>query len=450
MSKTAVVFLGDGDWRIATYESDEPVVSVVAPGAGTELEETIDSLYEAIHQADCADAPVLLAVPATWCAAASISTDSLPRRDRLSAMAYRLEEKLPLATEEFSAGFISGKDHALGICVILDKVLPITQALEARGLYIHAIIPTTTLLAQELIYQGHSIEADVLLWHHDGWYDTVTLDEARQQPDSWCLLPDDPTAVKRHLNLRVIGGRETRGVLLIGDEADASSKSPDGVHVHSNTTLIREDPLQSAARFAKRIISGQSEPWVDLKSSDLGALGKTRFIQKPLKAALFAGVIMLICLNGAIFWRTQQYGNLSDSYLEQERSLFAELYPGQTPPLAINNRLAGEYKKISGMRGASDTMPPPPATLTLLYQVLDQMPGNVRYRVLEMRIEEDHVYIDGQARTHNDVGILVDAMGASRTLNVENRHTERLTGEKGVSFVIVVSPNNTPIRVTLK
>jgi hypothetical protein len=88
--------------------------------------------------------------------------------------------------------------------------------------------------------------------------------------------------------------------------------------------------------------------------------------------------------------------------------------------------------------------------MTLLHRVLNQLPDNTRFRVMELRIEDDGVYIDGQARSHGEVGLIAKALAAGNTLTVETRHTEQLAGEKGVGFVIVASPRSAPAKVTMK
>ena len=49
---------------------------------------------------------VLLAIPSAWCLCDPVATTGLPARNRRQAMAYRLEEKLPVAAEEVVADFI--------------------------------------------------------------------------------------------------------------------------------------------------------------------------------------------------------------------------------------------------------------------------------------------------------------------------------------------------------
>ncbi|MEZ6192074.1 MAG: hypothetical protein R3C45_12420 [Phycisphaerales bacterium] len=452
MAKPAVVFLDDGPWRIATWDNDRLDVSLIESCADDTFEKRVADLCASCRQQGLWGESVLLALPSTWCAAASIPTDNLPRKDRRNAMAYRLEEMLPVAAEQFAADFVLNGKEALGVCVFLDKIKPITDAIESSGIYINAIIPTAMLLAQDYVYGNQAPPCDVLVWRHDGWCDTVMLDELCKQPISWSMLPDEPKFLTLHLNLLAVRGREVRGVAMIGGDAGASAAEPEMMHIHDNMNVCTDDPFHRATRCAGRILADQIMPWVNLKGNQLGASGRAQLIRKPFKAAMVAMVLLLMCLNAAFLWRAQQYKSLSDQFHAQERTLYTDLYPGQTPPLAISMRLEGEYKKISGMRGKSDSLPPPPATLSLLHAVLDQLPEDIRFRIMEIRIEDDSVYLDGQARSHGDVGSIAKALvsGSGGALNVETRHTEQLSGEQGVGFVIVVTLTSAAPRVTLK
>ncbi len=451
MSGAFVIFTDNVPWRLASLDGDTPSVSIIETDHDATDEQCAESVCAALHERGYAGEPVLLAVPSGWCAAASIPTDDLPRKDRQAAMAYRLEEKLPIAAEQFSAGFILGGGEALGVCVMLGKARPIVELIEARGVFVRSIIPTALLATQHWVQSDSRTTADVLIWQNNGWCDMFIFDPEHSRPVSWSFLPDDHRGITLHLSMMSIHGREPLDVVLLGDDSGPTAKKLSELPTVRDTTSRQEDIYLMAARDAGLILNDRSQPWVDLKSSELGAAGRIQQIREPMRAILVATVLMLVCLNAAILWRAHRYQGMAQHYANQQRQLFTDLFPGQKPPHAIDKRLASEYKKISGMRGRSEALPPPPIALSLLHQVLANLPRDIRFRLIEIRIEDDSVYLDGQARSHGDVGSITNAIGAADgTLEAETRHTEQLSGGSGVSFVIVVNPRIPSNQITMR
>jgi len=451
MSSHFVIFVDDGPWRLASLDGDSSAVSLIELGDDADVQQYIDKACESLREGGYTGGPVLLAVPSGWCASASIPTDDLPRKDRQAAMAYRLEEKLPIEAEQFCASFILGGGEALGVCVMLDKARPIVESFEAKGVFIHSITPTAMLATQHWIQNNPDDTADVLIWQNAGWCDTFTLDPEHRRPVSWSLLSADHQDITLHLNMMSIHGRDQLDVVLMGEDTDPIHKVIGDLQTIHDVAVHQEDIYLQAVQGAGPILNDRLQPWINLKGSEIGAANKTQLIHKPLKAALIAAVLLLVCLNVAMLWRTHSYEALEKHYSSQQRVLFDDLFPGQTPPGTIDKKLLSEYKKISGMRGRSEVLPPPSMTLSLLRQVLTNLPEDVRFRLIEVRIEEDRVTLDGQTRSYGDVGSIANSLaGVGGTLKVETRHTQQLSSGSGVSFVIVVSPNTSSNQMTRK
>src|SRR4051794_20160040 len=123
MPESFVIFLGDAHWRIVSPGATDDL----RVGRETPPAETASAVAATLRTRGYQGQGTLVAIPSTWCLSASISTADLPRQDR-SAMSFRLEEKLPLAAEHFTADFVpgaSGEALALGVGVPDEKVRPI-------------------------------------------------------------------------------------------------------------------------------------------------------------------------------------------------------------------------------------------------------------------------------------------------------------------------------------
>src|SRR5215207_4587918 len=105
----------------------------VSPDGETEPDAVARRLAAELRRLGYAGRGVTLAVPAGWCMAATVDADAAGF-DR-KAMLYRLEERLPIAVEEFVADFVEAPDggRVLGVCGRIDVLRPWLDALERAG-----------------------------------------------------------------------------------------------------------------------------------------------------------------------------------------------------------------------------------------------------------------------------------------------------------------------------
>ncbi len=471
-----VIFVGDADWYLGIAGEQDSAPSLIDSPDDATVKQRAEALSQVLLTQDYIGQSVVLAIPSDWCLSATIKVNDLPRRNRGSAMTYRLEERLPIATEQFVADFIladsgqgdrQGKNpgddsdgdsvgspgrrggEALGVCVMLDKVGPVIQALESHGLLIHSIVPAAMLAAQHNRETEQSSRADVLLWlDGDGWCDVFMFDAEHAQPRSWLRLPGDTDTLSLHLNMMSIHGLACANVTVLGDDSASIQQvlaELSSVHTVNVSTL---NLLNEAAQGAASVLSDRSRPWVNLRRGELGASGSLRLIKKPMAAALCAAILLLVCLNSVMLWRTHGYQQTADKYDARQRHVFQEVFPGQNVPQAIRPRLASEQLKLSGLRGQSTNLPTRPRTLLLLHDILNRLPKDTRFRILELSVRNDTVTLNGEARSHGDIGDLANALRVGDVLEVDTRHTEQLRSGNSVGFMIVVSPKLNPQRLT--
>ncbi len=151
----------------------------------------------------------VLAIPSSWCFAVSIHVGDLPRNDR-NAMLYRLEEKLPLAAEAVIADFIPHQPHeaqhepqdALAVCVKIETIRPLIDALESAGVAVQSIAPTMFLAAQAI--KGLASATRTILLCADDQADLrqislIVFEDGK--PRDWTVIPAKRADVKLALNL---------------------------------------------------------------------------------------------------------------------------------------------------------------------------------------------------------------------------------------------------------
>src|SRR5258706_8319770 len=147
--RTTILIAGEESWRIASAGA----VDALRIERETPPKEIAAAVATKLRERQSQGEGVLLALPSSWCLAASISTQGLPRHDR-AAMRFRLEEKLPLAAEAFTADFIEHDASAVGVCVMNERIVPIVEALEAAGVVVQSVSPAALLAAQQYGWGG--------------------------------------------------------------------------------------------------------------------------------------------------------------------------------------------------------------------------------------------------------------------------------------------------------
>src|SRR4051794_39396583 len=124
--------------------------------------------------------PLVLALPSSWCLAATIDASGLPPQDRKAAV-YRLEDVLPLAAEDVAADVVTSHDarRALGVCVRIDRLRHLLDALDAANVNVQTITPTAMLAAQAV----PATTPTIVLIGDRGLVDAVAVENGK--PIAW-------------------------------------------------------------------------------------------------------------------------------------------------------------------------------------------------------------------------------------------------------------------------
>jgi hypothetical protein len=107
-------------------------------------------------------------------------------------------------------------------------------------------------------------------------------------------------------------------------------------------------------------------------------------------------------------------------------------------------RLRSEHRRLSGLSGSSGEWTPPRSALSVLQSMLASVPPNLRFRVLELRIENDKIFVEGECNAHGDAEMLAVSLRQSSRLIVEPPRTENKSNS-GVSFTIAASVPSLPV-----
>lgn len=459
-ARAAAIFVSDTAWAVGLVQGDEVrVVEVEVPGDAS-IPEKAAAVRRLLDEHHIRSASPVLALPSTWCFASSITTRGLLRHKRYEGMCYRLEERLPLDAETLAADFIEWgatqrrreseqvAEKALGVCTQTGKVRPILDALEEQGVTIIAICPLACLVLQatDAEKQGNTEPADVCLVRHGERIDLFRLENGL--PRCWHAVPAATGDLRLHLRRQALESELPLRVTALGLGDDLRRvldelKCEDAGNGNSDNGSL----LGSASLAADRCAQGRGEALIDLRRGALADADRLRRIRTPLVAALTALVVALLCLGGIGLWRAHRYEMLAAQLRAEQNEIFRRAFPQQNVPVAVLARLRSEARQLRGLSGAGGELPRRASALNLLHAVLSGLPTDLRYRVLELRLDSGRLYLDGQARSHGDADMIAAGLRQTAVFTVKPPRTENLADE-GVAFTVTGTPLNPLVPLT--
>ena len=365
-------------WRVAAPGVD--VLEVPIPADGRPADGAAD-VAAALRQLGYAGQGVMLALPSTMCLAASISLDGLPRGDR-EAMAYRLEEKLPVAAESVVADFVVGAagDAALGVCALTDVVAPIVESLESVGVWVQSVAPLAVLALER---RAGSAESELLTWAERDRVNLFMLKSGR--PIAWSLVSSDAPSVA-----------------LEGDLIRARFGES------SRTNEARE--IESAAvAAADEVLRGRARAWVELRRGRLSAGDRLRASRRPINATLVAAAVLLLAVTAGMVYRGWQYGRLAESYDSKLREDFRTRFSGWAEPANVGAVVASERRKVEAAGAGGLPAEARESALSMLHGVLSKVPPDAGVTFTRATFNDTSIQLEGDAKSQADVEPLVRA-----------------------------------------
>jgi hypothetical protein len=405
--------------RLFILVPDEGVWHVGAGGSLTDVAVATDATPAEIAVAVSAEFArhgyggqgVLLGVPSGWCLAAWISTEDLRRGDR-DAMAYRLEEKLPLAAEAVAADFVTAPvgGRALGVCVTIDRVAPLVTALEAAGVVVQSISPLAMLAMQSRVARVAPAKSELVIWEDGGRAELFLLAEG--MPVAWSLSAGrDDLELQRALLLAQFGEVE-------------------------RTTVVEqsESIRDTATRMAGAVLSGRVRPWVELRRGALSAGDRLRIYRRAINAALAMAAVFLIALTVSLVYRGWRYERLANSSDAALRADFRREFAGWAEPVSVAATISSERRRLEAAGASALPAEARRSALAVLRQVLSRVPGDRGFTIARATFNDTSVQLEGEANSQADVEPIVEA---ARSAGLEVPPAQMRKGAAGTwSFVV--------------
>lgn len=192
---TLTAVLGDAEGWTLAIAHDDPALP---PPRGDGLCELVAA---AAARGVSTAGPVVLGLPAGGVYAASLPADSAgPRRERDAALAFALEEKLPVDLEDVVTAFgpvvqpAHGPAVRLGLAAETEPLCERLAAAQAAGLRITAAVPTALLAAAGDAASAASGSTAVWLTEAGAAECYSEVQHVAGTPHAWRLHPEPPAA----------------------------------------------------------------------------------------------------------------------------------------------------------------------------------------------------------------------------------------------------------------
>ncbi len=367
---------------------------------------------------------VVLGIPSSWCLCGTVDVSDLPPRQRRNAMLFALEEKLPVTAESVVADFVVAGKTALGIATDVQRLRELVDAFEHCGIYIDAICPTALLALQHLL-KKESIQATRIVWRDAEGLNLFEFDSGGWLAHWRWLKSTCASSGPEH------------------ELSDSETQWLNQQSVDQNTPeVIRDNLIETATLTAKEIQAGHVEPLINFRRDALDVTDRLRRLRGYLLSALTAAAILLLTISGTCWWRAQQYRQTELQYQSALTSLYQENFGDQPLPTSIKRRFSTRLRELKGLRGDQiddNHEMETTSALWLLHDILEQLPSDMRICILDITIEQDHITLVGQARTHGDADRIASALREGNRFDVEPPDTRNLK-DGGVTFTLNLVP----------
>lgn len=379
---------------------------------------------------------VMLALGANLCVAANVQVPSARHGRNREAMTYLLEPMMPWSAENTVVDFERADGQALMIAARLDSLAEMLAAWEEHGIQVMSIVPESRLAIERhlrdssaragkhvvLMDSGHSVD----FWMIDG-----------RQPLEWQHLSQEETGIVGVVKMRLMSEAAPLTVICYGlaNAVVEELRSINELDVHGVDSSL-EDSSAAWAGCVERILDGHEVSPIELLRGPL-LRSDRRAATSALTDWLLASVMVLLaCLGVAFLMKANEANQKRELISEEQKTVFREVLPNQRVGQAIRSRLTSELKKLQGMSGQGADVPESVAAAEVLKRLLKALPNEMRFQILEIRIEDGRLALDGHVRSHSSADTIAAALRKAGATVASPQSNRLATGERGVGFRI--------------
>lgn len=328
---------------------------------------------------------------------------ALDIKDR-PAVTFELERHFPLDAESMVADYCY---HASSGCIAATAIeterhRATVDALEAAGVDVVSIIPTSVLVARAARrHAGESSSFTLLLFDSDS-AETLSVD-----PDGvyqWRRFVGGDEELFRHHAVVSQADDTPQTFVIVGKKELAFRPAGPVLWCNQNATRL-------AAESAGVALGGRWGRWPDFRRGALAPSDPLVGVAGHLRKLALAASLCFVLISVAAWYRESRLASESESVRQQQRAAFGKAYPDRRVPVMLMRSVRSEHSKVLGSRGRGDAIQLPiPATTVLrdLFRGLQhaQTSGNVRFRLMNIDIQDGECAVTVRALDAVQIGTI--------------------------------------------
>jgi len=399
------------------------------------IEDQLKAIAKQLHQTNASISRAIIALESSYTLAGRISNQNLGKslslRARKQALLYRFEEQVPVDVEDLCADYVSlGKDN-LGIALKTDSINKIVDTFESIGFLIDLVVPWSFLIIQSTFSNSNNNPDVVMVQERDGW---AWVEMKNHKPSRHHRIPNHQDSMSLRAELFAKKDIQETHICLLTENDDRLSLFADIFGKNIRSTSLRID-IDNLSNFVQQCTRGIKEPWINLRTGSLASTDPIRRVRKYLNTALLSLILLLIICAASMWTKGRQYAELTDTLASKQSELYLQALPGRIVPSNPAYRLESEVRQLVAITGQDASQPQLFSGLEILYEVMRRLPRKLRYRITEIRIDQDRLLLQGEARSHSQADILASALRTQSGFSIEPPRTEQLR-TTGVSFTL--------------
>ncbi|HSI33021.1 MAG: hypothetical protein ACAI43_00405 [Phycisphaerae bacterium] len=427
---TSILYPSDLGWRVTPPGGSAPVDVPMPDDASADQQAGIVARFLSSH--GYRGQPVMVALPSGWCMAAAVSTDGVPADDR-AALAFRLEEQLPVAAEAFTADFVlptgTNSFSALGVAVPNDRVTPVVAALESVGITVQSVTPAAVLALEACLARVRGLmalretrapvvgadvgvaetpAAIVALPDEGGRVSLFSL--ADDCPTAWVTSEATPDQLELHLTLLRLELPDDAPVLTCGLPAGGGAW-PAGIELHPAVSPTELAGLVGA--LAHDVLSGRRVPRVEFRRGALATGDPLRLHRRAINLALISAAGFFLVVAGFLFYRGTLYDRLATSHEAQLANEYRQAFGGQSVPPGVRRVVESELRKLTTAGATALPAEARQSALKLMRDVLSGVDAAAPVSFERLSFSDTGFEAEGRCKSPEDLTGLITASKAA-------------------------------------
>jgi hypothetical protein len=415
------------EWRLHAKQGEACALETSAVFQEIELTDQANGIQQALESKGYRGEPIVLAVESCYCLSGTVTVDRPQELRDHRAMLFRLEESIPWSAEEFEADFVASGNSAFFVAISASPVAGLVNALSDRGINIQNVLPLAILVAMGAVSQVAVGGEATILIGQDSWIDVVVLRDNR--PNCWGAMPSSFQAVLRHLDAIALERNGMGSIHAIGIDAAVVDRVKQDYSVSNSEGRGRQSVIELALSTAEKLIDGRIEAPIELKRGLLGKSNRATALRRQLAVLQMAMALLVVAAVAAMLYRGNVCARAAAEMSAKQTTVFQTVFPNSKVPTGIAARLRSELAKLKGLRGDDTSLPNVVSAISVFKGLLSAIPTDKRIQLLEIRIENGRLYLDGEARAHSDAELLTQRL-RGQGFEAPSPRTQRLDDQR--------------------